>query len=256
MCGALSCGEPVVALRSTAFAVTEMVDPMALGLDWPPHVSGALLSLEGLAVIGSPGSLAEKWGLELPPSLCAAVDTRQYEYLAGRACASNALCAAGYSGNWVAAIGEGGAPTWPEGFVGSIAHGGGVACAVAAQCEAVRALGVDVEQRLDILRATEVRDQVLGPGDLDDNCVPELAPADYVTAVFAAKEALYKCLWPRLRTRMDFHDVRCVEVCARQNKLTLRLARALAPVLDASPDLEVMLQWDSRRVLAIAQLVA
>lgn len=94
-----------------------------------------------------------------------------------------------------------GAPIWPVGAVGSMAHDRRVAVAAVAPARRVAALGIDVEpaERLP----EDVFDLVVTPGER------AMLGRDLVAArlLFAAKEAVYKALYPLDQTFLDHHDI-------------------------------------------------
>jgi enterobactin synthetase component D len=100
-----------------------------------------------------------------------------------------------------------GAPSLPQGVVGSIAHKEPIAVALASRAAGHR-VGVDVElaTRLPSLRLTSKilaaaeADDLLRGGD-DDR-------ARSLLLAFSAKEAIYKAIDPFLRRYVGFHEVR------------------------------------------------
>jgi len=94
-----------------------------------------------------------------------------------------------------------GAPIWPDGFIGSLAHDFRVAIAtVGRRCD-VRALGIDIEPAellphdlLDIVATPREREKIE-----DDPCGGRL--------LFAAKEAVYKAVNPIDHTFLGHHDI-------------------------------------------------
>lgn len=94
-----------------------------------------------------------------------------------------------------------GAPLWPPGIVGSMAHDSEVAVAVVARSAAFDALGIDIEpaERL--------------PSDIIELVATPAERARYPAAIiesrvlFAAKEAVYKALFPIDGVFLDFHEV-------------------------------------------------
>ena len=94
-----------------------------------------------------------------------------------------------------------GAPIWPDGFIGSLAHDSRVAIAtVGKRCD-VRALGIDIEPAellphdlLDIVATPREREKIA-----DDPCGGRL--------LFAAKEAVYKAVNPIDHTFLGHHDI-------------------------------------------------
>jgi 4'-phosphopantetheinyl transferase EntD len=120
---------------------------------------------------------------------------RRREFGAGRRFAGAALAALGCPPVAIP-IGEGGAPVWPDGVVGSIAHCERYCLAIAARTDAFAGLGVDVE----IERA--VTPELTRYVRRDDE--HGIAQA----TLFVIKESVYKAYAPLARTFLDFHDVR------------------------------------------------
>lgn len=94
-----------------------------------------------------------------------------------------------------------GAPIWPAGFCGSFAHDDRVAVAAVAMRRDVAAMGIDVEpaellppELLEMVATAQERRR-LG----DDPYRGRL--------LFAAKEAVYKAVYPLDRIFLDYHDV-------------------------------------------------
>jgi 4'-phosphopantetheinyl transferase EntD len=109
-----------------------------------------------------------------------------------------------------------GAPIWPEGVVGSLSHDRGVAIAAIARSRDYRALGVDVEAAEPL------------PGDLVDLIATPRERADLgddarrARLLFAAKEAVYKAVYPLDQIFLDHHDV---EVDFSRHQATTRFGR-------------------------------
>lgn len=131
---------------------------------------------------------------------------RRREFLAGRACAHAALRAIGRDGQAIER-GPGRAPLWPQDVVGSISHSGGLAAAVVAPTAVAWSVGLDIEV-LDPPLDASLEQIVLAPG--------ERTSVDGMSKlVFAVKECVYKCLYPRTRWKLDFHDV-CAQIDPRR----------------------------------------
>lgn len=155
--------------------------------------------------IGATGCLAARpvseggclWPAE-KEAMRRAVPARRQEFAAGRGAAREALSALGLP---AAAITVGGdrAPVWPGGVVGSISHAAGFAVALVARAEDSLAVGIDIEPHeplpQDVVTTILRRD--------------EAAPDDPLAAraVFAAKEATYKALYPLMKEIWDFGDL-------------------------------------------------
>jgi len=97
--------------------------------------------------------------------------------------------------------GRAGAPIWPAGAVGSIAHDDEVAVAVAARAASVASLGIDIEPALPL--PSELGKMVIAPRDR----LGDLDPGIGGRVLFAAKEAVYKASFPLDGRMLDFEDI-------------------------------------------------
>lgn len=139
-------------------------------------------------------------------AVATAAPVRRSEFLAGRGCAHAALRAIGREEGRAVGRGATGEPLWPGGVVGSISHAGGLAGAVAARTVDAWGLGLDIEALEPPLDAALER-IVLGPDELPRP--PRAHPLEpYRSKIaFSVKECVHKCLFPRTRWALDFHDV-------------------------------------------------
>lgn len=173
----------------------------------------------GACVVGQGGPLL---GAEAA-AMARAVPARQAEFAAGRHAARQAMARLGLPASPIP-MGEDRAPIWPDGVTGSITHHGALAFAVAARAGAL-ALGLDAEPDEDL------------PGDLLPLIFPDPAeqrllavspqPLRRAREGFAAKEAAYKCQFPRSRQLLEFSDLRLETLTA--DAATLRFTRAAPP---------------------------
>ncbi|MBV9241951.1 MAG: 4'-phosphopantetheinyl transferase superfamily protein, partial [Acidobacteria bacterium] len=97
--------------------------------------------------------------------------------------------------------GSGGAPIWPAGVVGSLAHDTRVAVAAVGRRDDVGAIGIDVEPA-----------ESLPPGLLELVATPQerlrINDDPYQgRLLFVAKEAVYKAVYPLDHRFLDHHDV-------------------------------------------------
>jgi 4'-phosphopantetheinyl transferase EntD len=111
-----------------------------------------------------------------------------------------------------------GAPIWPEGLVGSMAHDERVAVAAVGMARDFAAIGIDVEPAV-----------ALPPDMLGLVATPRERRAianDPLRAklLFAAKEAVYKAVYPLDRLFLEFHDIE-IDLAARS--ATTRTGRVL-----------------------------
>jgi 4'-phosphopantetheinyl transferase EntD len=98
--------------------------------------------------------------------------------------------------------GSGGAPTWPTGITGSLAHDSSVAVAAVGMCSDMDGIGIDIEPAESL--PTELLGLVATPRErlTIDNYDPYGG-----RLLFVAKEAVYKAVYPLDRTFLDHHDV-------------------------------------------------
>lgn len=130
-----------------------------------------------------------------------AVEKRVREFRAGRACARRALARLGVH-DFALVSGPDRAPIWPDGIVGSITHCAGFVGAAVALSDSIHGLGLDAEPA-----------EALGDELVPLICTPRerdwlgRVGHDWDRALFSAKEAVFKCLYPITRTWLDFQDV-------------------------------------------------
>ena len=124
---------------------------------------------------------------------------RRTEFRRGRACAREALKGLGIPPGPIP-VGEGRAPVWPHGTIGSITHCRGLIAAAVARTREICALGIDAEPAGAL--PGETRRLILHPSEHYDNEDRVLE-----TVVFSAKEAIHKTLFPVSGISMDFLNV-------------------------------------------------
>ncbi|SDA97408.1 4'-phosphopantetheinyl transferase EntD (siderophore biosynthesis) [Mesorhizobium qingshengii] len=94
-----------------------------------------------------------------------------------------------------------GAPVWPDGMTGSLAHDDEMAVAAVAPVDRIASLGIDVEP------AQPLPDDILAlvaiPADRTDAVDRQLAGR----ILFSAKEAVYKAVYPLDREVLGYEDI-------------------------------------------------
>ena len=124
-----------------------------------------------------------------------------------------------------------GAPVWPAGIAGSLAHDDEVAVAAVGRQRDVGSVGIDVEPA--VLLPPDMLELITTPNELgkiaDDPLCGKL--------LFAAKEAVYKAVYPLERVFLEFRDIE-VDLAARQ--AMTRTGRAVALRYDLSPRVVVL----------------
>ena len=123
-----------------------------------------------------------------------AVDARQREFAGGRMAVRMALAALGLDPVPVP-MGPDRAPVWPAGVRGTITHAAGLCLAAVTADPGIAGLGLDLEP--DAPLPPEVLGEVLQAAD---------DPTD-PGAVFCAKEAVFKALYPQVQALFGFDAV-------------------------------------------------
>lgn len=114
--------------------------------------------------------------------------------------------------------GAAGAPVWPAGIIGSMAHDSRIAVAAVGMRGDVGALGVDIEPAEPL--PSELLDLVATPQEQ-----LKLAYDAYRgRLLFVAKEAVYKAVYPLDRMFLEHHDV---EINLAERKAVVRNARVV-----------------------------
>ena len=137
--------------------------------------------------------------------IAGSVRQRRNAFRAGRAVARPALAQLGCAPAAILAHPQRD-PIWPPGFLGSITHSERIALAIAAPRELIQAVGVDLEDDLQldprlvsmVCRADERQQQA------------QLAQLgiDHAKLCFVAKEAVFKAIFPRQRSALEFGQIR------------------------------------------------
>jgi 4'-phosphopantetheinyl transferase EntD len=177
------------------------------------------LALPGVAVghrLISPGDEHALLKEEAPALAASVVKVRRASG-AARIVARQLLTQLGYA-NCALPKGPAGAPVWPAGIVGSLAHDSRVAVAAVGMRADVGALGIDVEPAECL--PSELLDLVVTPQE-------RLNLGDDVyrgRLLFVAKEAVYKAIHPLDQTFLEHHDV---EVNLSERKAVVRGGRVV-----------------------------
>jgi enterobactin synthetase component D len=163
---------------------------------------------------------------------------RQCEFHLGRAIAAAMLREEG-SASEVVGVGEDRAPQWPAGFIGTISHSSALLGVATARQESLNrelgsshgpsGIGMDIEPLIQGTSLDDVRRFCLC--DDERRACRSLGAAMEgwgVTTIFSAKEALFKCLYPIVRTFFDFCDVSIDLAHLGNGRIDGRLKRTLS----------------------------
>jgi len=133
-----------------------------------------------------------------------AADKRRRDFALGRSCARAALNQMGQTSAAIG-IGEGGAPLWPAGVVGSITHTAGYAAALVGDARRFGGVGVDAERVGGVTQ--DLWPRLFDAAERDHlMSLENESRAVMATLLFSAKESAYKA-W-RMKGALAFRDIR------------------------------------------------
>ncbi len=215
--------------------------PLLMPANWPLGTFAVALPLAVLPSLqregpgrmvwaGADAATGSIWTRAMPRALWRASPQRIRSFVAGRLCAEEALrrlnasldghvrsgeaeplAPAGASAI-PAAVGLGlhGEPLWPsmraQQVLGSITHSERWAVALVCPRDLIQGIGIDCEERMDAQAHAAARQVCFTPQEFKR--FPELArDTALATVVYAAKEAFYKAIWPRVQRFVDFMEV-------------------------------------------------
>lgn len=141
----------------------------------------------------------EEYQNHLPESLASAAQVRKEDYVAGRFCAFKASSLIGFSLTKLPTHSDR-TPIWPQNLCGSISHSKKLAVSCVSSTDHYFSLGIDAEELLD--DHIDISEQIANPHEL------ELVQNKLgLTILFSAKEALYKAIYPIVKSFVDFKEV-------------------------------------------------
>lgn len=175
-------------------------DERALAALLPAGVIGCAVTCRA----GNIDTLAPLFPEEIDERLLRSVEKRQREFRAGRDAARRALSVLGVPACSIPKDPTG-PPCFPAGITGSITHAGrDLTLAISVATREPILLGVDAEEVRPI--DDDVTARVVTKAELA--AIARLGFGSLAPLVaFSAKEAVYKALYPRYRTFLEFHDV-------------------------------------------------
>ena len=169
-----------------------------------------------------------------------AVPKRRREFATGRHCARTALGALAIAPGPILP-GQGGAPQWPSGIVGSITHCDGYRAAAVARASEVITIGLDAEPAqwlpADVLGLVALPDERDRLRDLG-RAAPGIC---WDRLLFSAKESVYKAWFPLARRWLGFSDAD-ITINAADGTFEARLL-VHAPALSAVPPTGFTGRW-------------
>ncbi len=208
----------------------DLMQPRAISAN-PAILSTTIASLFPSGVVAAELRAPGDASLLLPEEaegMSNAVPKRIQEFAAGRLCARRALAKFGVA-DFPIRVARDRQPVWPEFLVGSITHTAGLCAAALAERARMFALGLDSEV-VGAVKA-DLWPSICAAEELAwvDTLHPE-ERAKAVAMIFSAKEAFYKCQYPLVGERLNFHDVcvRPLEWSAVQGAFAVAPARPMA----------------------------
>ncbi|MGL4724768.1 MAG: enterobactin synthase subunit EntD [Scandinavium sp.] len=170
---------------------------------------------------------------------------RKAEHLAGRLAAFYALREQGI--RHIPDIGEQRQPLWPEGWCGSISHGGNTALAVVSRSP----VGIDIEEIFTPALCAEIASGVICDAEEPILRTSNLPFPLALTLAFSAKESLFKALSSATSGMPGFASAQIIGLNERM--ITLKTTAALSPELDGECHSLVWHQWDQQVVTLLAK---
>lgn len=175
-----------------------------------------------------------------------AVAARQVEVRLGRSAARAALEALGRPAVPILR-GPHREPLWPEGVVGSITHADGLAVAALAPADRCAGLGIDLEHRD---RHFDGLAEQVAHGD-ERAWLADHAPgsaADATVALFSAKEAIFKALYPLAGEYFGFEAAHLTPEAS--GSFSAELAAGAVPGVNLARPLVVHTRWHDQAVFS------
>lgn len=184
----------------------------------------------------------------MPIRLHGAVRERQLSHAAGRYCAELSLRL--LTGTDIAVCaGPSGEPLWPTGVSGSITHAGGGAWAAVGWKKTAGTLGLDTEVLVDMQCLKDILEICVTPDERRywfHSCAEEKA-AELATALFSAKESVFKAIFPTVRRFVEFSEFEMTTCYEDLHALHLRPARG-SLLSNVISEVTVRVLRDGRRV--------
>ncbi len=183
------------AARQPVLTISNALDPaLQMAID-APRVPGIMIGCRAISIGDEYALMPEEAG-----AFVASVAKVKRASGAARTVARQLLAQAGFP-NHPLRKAKSGAPIWPQGVVGSMSHDSTMAVAAVAMRRDFCALGIDIEPAESL--PPEVLEMVATPRERakldEDPCQGRL--------LFAAKEAVYKAVYPLDQLFLDHHDV-------------------------------------------------
>lgn len=194
--------------------------------------------------------LFKHFNIHFPETIKNSVIKRQAEYLAGRYTAIRALGQLGVEVNNIGTA-KHRSPVWPEGITASITHTDTISVCVAGHKDTFQFLGIDLEKRLSLRSALELKDIVISVSEERILLKSGLTFEDGLTLIFSAKESLFKALYPSVGYYFDFSAAQIISIDCNRNIFNVVLLESLTSKLVAGMKFEGYFSFEENHVFTI-----
>lgn len=191
-----------------------------------------------------------QYGIDLPARVALSVPTRRREFFWGRLCAHVAIRRFAPNLNGQITIGSHGCPVFPDGFEGSISHGGDHAVAVCQPAELGR-LGVDVEPLITQKTTRDIGPLIASQAEIDRADWGDAHESLRLTLIFSAKEALFKAMYPDIARIVDFSCASVAGVDRTVERLLLTIEEDLSGRWNRGRQIEAQFKVYADRVITL-----
>lgn len=166
-------------------------------------------------------------------------ERRRNEFIAGRIALHHLCDTLGHQVLEIKADHQG-MPIFPETLKGSLSHSQGNLIGMVTNSPEIYSLGVDLESIVSLERAERLLQKIAG--DDEFNILGKHFAIDKAfTIIFAAKEALFKAVYPLVKSMFWFEDAILVGYRADQNLLRFQMDARIAK---QSPSVKfVLVEW-------------
>jgi len=152
--------------------------------------------------------------------------TRKIEFLAGRILLKDVIKKISNDEKTDMEVGFGanGMPLWPKGIVGSVTHTKSHVCVMVGLSKEYLAIGIDLEPLISSEKSQELRPVVLSERECSlyhqyTNIMPF---NQFFTRCYSFKEAIYKLLFPQIKTFIDFKEIEVMSINQADNTISAR----------------------------------
>ena len=160
--------------------------------------------------------------LPLPDDLLDANPKRQLDFLSGRTASQYALNKISDDLKICNSLSATGIPVFPNHIVGSISHTKEYVIALLGLKTDFLSIGCDIETIVPLNRANKLKHKILTETDLKilNQAQSDKSFNEIFSAVFSAKEAIYKCVFPLYKKFFGFHDFHLTNINTEQLTFT------------------------------------